>query len=277
MTDKELMQKRVLPALQQLYLEADNWFNCGNFPNFSINWEKINAIVKYIKAENPKYDARFILESFYIPEERQKEILKKATANLRHYWRWPYKSQIIYTPAQIKEMKAELAKYKEDDFEYKHLKEKIDNNSRYKKQDKLWKEYFKQLTALSEQLENKEITRKEYNKKEEELAKSYGCTLRSRDAEVVYFEIWNYAPTNSKEKYDRYKAIWEFIISTKTLKNEEIVERLVDEYFEKQKIAQGITDNKMDAREFEELKNVQQYMREAWTFIENYYKLYGDK
>ena len=276
MTDKELMQRRVLPALQQLYSEADNWFTVG-YPNFSITWEQINAIIKFIKVEKPEYDARFILECFYVPEDRQQEILKKATANLRHYWRWPYKSQIIYTTSQIKEMRSELAKYKEDDFEYKHLKEKIDNNSKYKKQDKLWKEYFKQLSELSEQLEKKEITQKEYNKKEEELAKSYGCTLRSRDAEVVYFEIWNYAPTNSKENFDRYKAIWEFIISTKTLKNEDIVEKLVDEYFEKQKIAQGITDNKMDAREYDEFKNVQQYMREAWTFIENYYKLYGDE
>lgn len=276
MTDKELMQRRVLPALQQLYSEADNWFAIGH-PNFSITWEQINAIIKFIKVEKPEYDARFILECFYVPEDRQQEILKKATANLRHYWRWPYKSQIIYTTFQIKEMKAELAKYKEGDFEYKHLKEKIDNNSKYKKQDKLWKEYFKQLSELSEQLEKKEITRKEYNKKEEELAKSYGCTLRSRDAEIVYFEIWNYAPTNSIEKFDRYKAIWEFIISTKTLKNEDIVEKLVDEYFEKQKIAQGITDNKMDAREYDEFKNVQKYMKEAWTFIENYYKLYGNK
>lgn len=281
MNDTELMNKRVIPALQEMYGKADNIFqnkhsNCPLEP--SITWEQINNTIKYIKQTDDKYDAHFVLDCFCLDEAEQKRILKKATANLRHYWRWPYKSQIIYNASQIKEMKTRLEELKkqvgEEDMEYVDLKEKIDNNNRYKKQDKLWKEYYKQLTELSEQLEKKEITKKEYNKKEEELAKSYGCTKRSRDAEAVYFEIWNYAPTISKEKFDVYRQYWRDLCSIKEFKTKDNIGKLVEELFYKKR---GIDTKNMTNNEAQELYKIQNYMKNAFVFIENYYKLYDEQ
>lgn len=281
MNDTELMNKRVIPALQEMYGNADNIFQNkhSNWPlEPSITWEQINNTIKYIKQTDDKYDAHFVLDCFFLDEAEQKRILKKATANLRHYWKWPYKSQILYTASQIKEMKNRLAELKEnvgeESIEYIDLKEKIDNNNIYKKQDKLWKEYYKQLTELSEQLEKKEITKQQYNKKEEELAKSYGCTRRSRDAEAVHFEIWNYAPTISKENFNMYKDYWDDLSCIKTIKTKDNIENLVEELFYRKR---GLETKNMTENEARNLSKIQNYMKSALLFIENYYKLYDEQ
>ncbi|WP_296864597.1 hypothetical protein [uncultured Methanobrevibacter sp.] len=261
---KDLFQERVIPALDKMYKQAANIFSCE-----SLGYYEIDRVIKYIKQNIDKdYDARFILYCFYLENDEQKKILNEATKYLKYYWRWPYKSQILYSDSQIKEMKNHLAELKEkvgeDDFEYRDLKEKIDNNNRYKKQDKLWKEYYKKLTDLSEQLEKKEITKKEYNKKEAELAKSYGCTKRSRDAEAVYFEIWNYAPTISKEIYEKYLKYWNHICQLKKLRGDINIDEIVESLYNIEN-----SENKNN-----ELETIKDYMKNANTFIVNYLNIY---
>ncbi len=276
MRNEDLMNKRVLPALQEMYKNSENIFQDKNSCP-TIGFNEINETVKKVKENHPDFDAHFVLDCFYMDKDEQQKYLKKATANLRYYWRWPYKSQIIFSSSQIKEMKKRLAELEkngeEESFEYLNLKEEINNNSENKRRDNLWKEYHEKLLNLGQKLENKEITKKEYNKKEAELAKEYGCSRRSRDAEAVYFEIWNYAPTCSKDNYNQYKTWWEDLSCIKTIKTKDNIEGLVEELFYKKR---NMNTENMTETEFRQLSNVKEYMKNALLFIEKFYDMYGE-
>ena len=216
MTDTELMEKRVLPALNTLYKEAESWFQDNDHKVIEFDWFKINDVLATIVDEDPEFDTCFILEAFYMDEPKQNEIIEKAAKGLKHTWHWPWKSQIIYSDEDIADMKKELETITdENSIDYVTLKEKIENNDRYKEQDRQWNEYLEKLEKLESALKDKLITRKEFNDEHAKIAQSYGCKWRSFDAERVRFNIWNYSPSYSWDSFGMYKQMWKDYITVK--------------------------------------------------------------
>ena len=220
MTDRELMEKRVLPALKTLYNNAESWFQDNNNKVVEFDWLKINEVLgNIVDNEDPEFDTSFILEAFYMDEDKQNEIIEKAAKGLKHTWHWPWKSQIIYSDEEIADMKKRLAAMTDEksinSSDYAVLEDKIENNELYKEQDRQWNEYVTKVAKLDSALDEKLITRKEYNNEVSEIARSYGCKWRSFDAERVRFNIWNYSPSYSWDSFGMYKQMWKDYITVK--------------------------------------------------------------
>lgn len=231
MRDELLMKNRVVPALNELYRKSQNIFQTDETNNISflhIGYDEINTTIDFINNNKPNFDAQFILSCFYLDNTEQTQIIKKYTKNLKHYWKWPYKSQIIYSDEEISTMKEKLKTLDEHCIDYKMLYEKIHNNDEYKKQHTQWEEYNTKRTKLSNELDDNIITKKQYNSKLTVLAKEYGCVRRSRDAEAVRFSIWNSSPSCNYDIFIKYKNLWNEVCNVKRITKSEDVEHIVD-------------------------------------------------
>lgn len=217
MRSKDLERKRIIPALKELFENSYSIFQ-NEDNSFHVDFDKF---IKVISDNFDRNSCIFSLYVFYLPEDKQSEIIEKYTKGFRSYWVWPYKSQIVYSDDDIAKMKKELEEIKsstenhEYDFEYNILLNKIENNEINKKHESAWSEYKNKLDKLYEGLENKTLTRKEFNKQHANLAKEYGCRKRSKEKEAVRFEILSYSPSCSKESYDVYVELWKYFIEFK--------------------------------------------------------------
>lgn len=158
------LDKRIMDALNTMYSESENVFGIPN----GFTFEDINAICKRI-TETGIVDTKKmrIFPMFYLPMERQEEIVKNAIKGLRSYWSWPRKTDFDASGNII--------------------------------QDPEWDEYVKFREDIDEKLDSKKITRKEYNRLMDEAAEKYSMVKRSRDSEYVGFNIWNMSPTSNRD------------------------------------------------------------------------------
>jgi hypothetical protein len=208
MTDKELWEKRCIPALNEMYLMSDTVFGKSEFPSdFEYTFENI---MKY----SPKMEdgrCEFPLYAFFSDKEKNEEIMKKATARLRSWYVFPYRSEIIYDDEQIAEMKEKIKKLSEDkeknSFEIALLEEKIIYNDIYKERHQLWLEYKAKYDEIEQSFQNKEIDRKAYNQKKMDLYKEYKCTKRG-EGERVRWTVFNYEPNNNEEIFNSLKKAY---------------------------------------------------------------------
>lgn len=223
MRNKDLLTKRVYPAIKEMYTKSETVFPKEELPSdFEFTFENLTKYAPFMKMENDKSLSaalgvqkpmrQFPIDFFYLPFEENDAIIKKATKNLRYYYIFPYRSEIIYSDDEIEQMKARVeklkAEYGESSFEIDMLTEKIEHNDEYRRRDNLWKSYCAETKEITEKYHNNEITLKEFNASMKPFYKKYGCIRRSRDAEAVSWELFNYGPNTHKPFFEALKAAY---------------------------------------------------------------------
>jgi len=164
---RDKLDRKILDALNTMYSESENVFGFkGGF-----TFEDINAICKSMVENGVIISEKVrVFPMFYLPLERQDEIVKNAIKGLRSFWVWPRKTEIGKDGKIVP--------------------------------DPEWDEYVKFKSSIDKKLNAKDITKKEYNHEIDEAAKKYGMIKRSWDAEYVAFNIWNMSPTANREMMD---------------------------------------------------------------------------
>lgn len=192
MTDKELFNKRVVPAFNQAYKEAENAFG----QPLIVTIENLNDLAVEV---NGKYI--FPYDAFYLDNDRFKQIVNDACKGLRSWYVWPYKSEIIYTEEDIQSFMERMATLDENSWEYKDLERKVRNNPINIQRHELWKEYEKERAALGDRPTKAQM---------KPLAQKYNLSLRCRDAEAISFTLNLHlpTPTSNKKKVDRLAELY---------------------------------------------------------------------
>lgn len=203
MKDRDLLNKRVIPCLNELYSEAENLL--GLPPG--ITYEEL----KDLCLTDDQGRQLIEVDWFYLDEERFRKIRSKYTKGLRHHWRWPYRSEIIYSDDEVERMKKAMETMDKSSVEYRMFKDKVVFNDVHKERERLWEEYLDKSSTLHAELESGKLTKKEYKKQKDTLCKSYGMSWRSNDKERVEFTIFNYGPSCSKRQFERRKKSIEMI------------------------------------------------------------------
>ena len=206
MRDDKLWEKRCLPAIEEMYTKARTVFPREELPeDFEFTFDNIAKYAPVIDEETGQ--RQFPLDAFYLSQEECDAIIKKAGSKLRTWYVFPYRSEIIYSEDEIIDMQNKINELQEaksngeeiDEWDIKDLEEKIKYNEVHKERESLWKEYHEKWNKLTDSFNNKEITRKEYNKELKKLYKEYKCEKRG-DYQKIWFTLWDYSP-NSYEKF----------------------------------------------------------------------------
>lgn len=235
MRDNELWNKRALPALNEMYRESANIFGSTH----AFTWDD------FLKYTYKRSDGKRVIPlfAFFLPSKQYTEIQDKAVKGLRKYWRWPYRSEIIYSDDEIQRMQKELDQLKQTDSDnwYVHtLTDNIKYNETHKKHELQWERYQSERKALDLALEDGQITRKEYNKQRDKLCKSYDMTLRSADGEKIQFTLMDYSPNSSSENFELMKSLYEKlteVLGTDKEQNIEVVKKAADQICNEDKAA----------------------------------------
>jgi len=216
MNDKDLWNKRVVPALDKMYSSSKKIYSI----NHDFTWNDISKYAHPIENEITKRTERMVpIYAFYLSREQYEEIVKQATRYLQSWWVWPWRSEIIYDNEEIERMQRRIDEIKKDigdasttptepekisdlEFELHMLQEKVNNNEEHKRREKLWNEYFVKRQELDAKLNSNELNRKEYNKQRDNLCKSYDMHKRCRDAEKISFTIMDFSPCSSDKAYN---------------------------------------------------------------------------
>ena len=205
MNDKDLWNKRVVPALNKMYSSSKKIYSI----NHDFTWSDISKYAYPMEDKVTKRVVRMVpIYAFYLSREQYEEIVKQATRYLQSWWVWPYRSEIIYDDEDIDRMNKRISelefgiKSKDAEFEIDMLQEKISHNEENKRREKLWNEYFAKRQELDAKLDSNELNRKEYNKQLNKLCKSYDMSKRSRDSEKVSFAIMDFSPCSSDKAYN---------------------------------------------------------------------------
>lgn len=170
--ERKKIIKRIKDCLNEMYTESNNVYGIDRHFTF----DEINEACKQImNEENIEKINAFVFSYFYLPRERHDELLKQAKKGIRYYWTWPRRT-------------------------------KVDENGK-PVQDEEWEEYHPLLKEMFIKLDRKEITRKEFNQWENEMAKKYNMVKRSMDAETVTFNVCDMSPTSSEENFKELKKI----------------------------------------------------------------------
>ena len=144
MTDEELVTKKVIPCLNEMYREAESVFN------FIVDFEMIGAYAPVINGER-----KSVMGAFYLPKEKYEKILKSYTKGLETKWVFPYGHE----------------DYKKgEEFEYKkyleNLEEKKIMNDKYPLIEFIYYWNNKGKTKTEEEIKN---TLKSYNTAEKAI------------------------------------------------------------------------------------------------------------
>ena len=211
MNNKDLLEKRFYPAIEEMYTKAQTVFPKDELPEgFKFTFENLVKFAPYINGKDGQ--RQFPLELFYLPMEEYEKIVKKATRGLRWHYVFPYRSEIVYSDEEIEEMKKKIEEYKkEPDKNYwalYNLKEKVTQNDEYKRRNALWHEYYGKLKRIQEKLDSGEIDRKTYKNETKVLYTEYGCIKKSRDVEKLTFEFFDYGPNSSEEFFNVIKSAY---------------------------------------------------------------------
>ncbi len=213
MTNKQLLEKRFYPAIEEMYSKAQTVFPKEELPEgFELSFHNLSRFAPY--SDEGKKQRQFPINFFYIDRETEKKIMTKSIKGLRSFYVFPYRSEITYSDDEIKRMEKEITEIKENNpnetgWPVWDYEEKIKWNEEYKRRNNLYHEYSKETEALCEKLKKKEITRKEYNKQAMEIYKKYGCEKRCRDAEKIQWELFDYGPNTSEEFFKAIKLAYE--------------------------------------------------------------------
>lgn len=213
MTDKELLEKRFYPAIKEMYEKSQTVFPKEELPEwFELSFDNLSRFAPYSNEEKTK--RQFPIDCFYLDRETEKEIRDRSVKGLHGWYVFPYRSEITYSDKEIKRMKKELAEIKaknpdETGWPVWDYEEKIKYNDEFKRRNKLYEEYRKEIEPLYEAIKKKEITRKEYNKQTMAIYKKYKCVKRCRDAEKIQWELFDYGPNTSDEFFQAAKLAYE--------------------------------------------------------------------
>ena len=213
MTDKELLNKRFYPAIQEMYEKSQTIFPKEELPDgFTLSFENLSKFAPYSNEEKTK--RQFPIDLFYIDEGVEKEIRDHSVKGLHGFYVFPYRSEITYSDEEIQKMKDKLAEIKAknpdtNDWPVWDYEEKIKYNDEFKRRNKLFDEYLKETEPMYEKLRKKEISRKDYNKEMKAIYKKYGCVKRCRDAEKIQWELFDYGPNTSEEFFQAAKLAYE--------------------------------------------------------------------
>lgn len=204
MTTKELYEKRIMPALNQMFKEANHIFPFEE----KLTYEDIISHCN----KNDRGEYEFPFDAFYLSSDRQDAISKEARKGFKHHWRFPYRTEYIFSDKEIERMKKDLEKMDPDSFDYKITKEHIDDNEKNKKKNAIGDAYIKETHELYDKRNKKEITTKEFNKAFDEIAKKYNCYKYSSDANVVAFELAFCSPTTNKSYMEEVKKWFNLVL-----------------------------------------------------------------
>lgn len=213
MTNKQLLEKRFYPAIEEMYTKAQTVFPKDELPEgFELSFDNLSRFAPY--SDEEKTRRQFPIDCFYLDRETEKEIRDRSVKGLHGWYVFPYRSEITYSDDEIERMKNELAEIKaqnpnETAWPVWDYEEKIKWNEEYKRRNNLFHEYRKETETLYEKLKKKEITRKEYNKQVMQIYKKYGCEKRCRDAERIQWELFDYGPNTSEEFFKAVKLAYE--------------------------------------------------------------------
>lgn len=259
MNDNKLWNNRVLPALKAMYATAENVFG------YPVTWDDIN------KYAQPMEEGRQIpLYAFFLKNEDYDKIRQKAVKNLRSYWRWPYRSEMLYDDAEIQRMKDRIEVLKQDptldnNWEIQDLQRKIDYNPTNIERHQLWIKYLGEIDELDEKVVAGTMTKKEYNKEVAKIAKKYDMVKRSPDADKVMWELMDYGANSAKGTFDDVKEAYETLVIDLGSQAEQDVEKVKDSIkklqLEKKRIERDVfaaymffsnkmNDNRTDKKDF---------------------------
>lgn len=143
-----------------------------------LSWADINT-----KEVSQAAKGEFIWTAFYISKKRFDEIINEITKGTRWSWRWPRRSQIDKNGGLVP--------------------------------DPEWDEYQAAYEAKAKELEDKKITRKEFNAWQNEMGKKYGMQRRNYDKEAIEFNIWNVSPSIDKCAFDALRFAFSQVLDGK--------------------------------------------------------------
>ena len=194
-SDKKLWEKHVLPCLNEMYLKSESPFD------FPVDFEMTNQYAPWGEGFNGRKERQSIYSCFYLSMEDYDKIKSKYTKGFRHYWRFPYRSEMYKKDEEFEELKKEY----EANPENEDLKEEYEWTLKCMEHDKLWEEYRSQLEPIWKDYEDKKITLKEAHKREAKLSKKYNCQWRSNDKERVEFTVMDFSPNSNKKYFELVK------------------------------------------------------------------------
>ena len=165
--NKKQIIERIDAGLKEMYDRAES-----AFPT-KFTWLEATNTMEKVPDSNHK---QFPYFAFYLPEEAQVEIVKRARRYTRHSWRWPRRTE-------------------------------MDGNGHIIP-DPEWDEHIKAREEMCRKLDAKEIKLAEYNRWMEAEAKKYGMIRRNYNGEQISFNIMNYAPTTDERGFKELKRLF---------------------------------------------------------------------
>lgn len=187
MTDEELVYKKVIPCLNEMYLESESLFP------FSVDFEMIGQYAPVINGER-----KSVMGCFYLPKEKYDSIQQKHTKGLETKWVFPYGHEDYKKGEEFEQLKKDYeANPNNEDLEeeYKLTVERMEH-------DRMWNEYCERFAPVQEAYEKHEISEKQYREEETKIAKECGFVQQSIEKDKVAFNVSGFSPNQNKEYFE---------------------------------------------------------------------------
>jgi hypothetical protein len=187
MIDEELVTKKIIPCLNEMYREADSLFD------FTVDFEMIGQYAPVINGER-----KSVMGCFYLPKEKYDSILQKHTKGLETKWAFPYGHEDYKKGEEFEQLKKDYeANPDNEDLEeeYKLTVERMEH-------DKMWNEYCFTIQPVQDAYMKHKISEKEYRKREAKIAKECGFIQQSIEKDKVAFNVSGFSPNQNKEYFE---------------------------------------------------------------------------
>ena len=187
MTDEELVTKKVIPCLNEMYREAESIFD------FTVDFEMIGQYAPVINGERES-----VMGCFYLPKEKYDSILQKHTKGLETKWVYLYGREDYKKGEEFEQLKKDYeANPDNEDLEeeYKLTVERMEH-------DRMWNEYRDKFAKIQEAYENNEISERKYHKEEAKIAKKCGFIQQSVEKDKVALNVSGFSPNQNKEYFE---------------------------------------------------------------------------
>lgn len=187
MTDEELVYKKVIPCLNEMYRESESLFP------FIVDFEMVGVYAPVINGER-----KSVMGCFYLPKEKYESILKRYTKGLETKWVFPYGHEEYKKGEEFEQLKRNYeANPDNEDLaeEYKMTVERMEH-------DRMWNEYCEKFAPIQEAYETNKISEKKYHKEEEKIAKECGFIQQSIEKDKVAFNVSGFSPNQNKEYFE---------------------------------------------------------------------------
>jgi hypothetical protein len=187
MIDEELVTKKIIPCLNEMYREADSLFD------FTVDFEMIGQYAPVINGER-----KSVMGCFYLPKEKYDSILQKHTKGLETKWAFPYGHEDYKKGEEFEQLKKDYeANPDNEDLEeeYKLTVERMEH-------DRLWNEYCFTIQPVQDAYMKHKISEKEYRKREAKIAKECGFIQQSIEKDKVAFNVSGFSPNQNKEYFE---------------------------------------------------------------------------